>query len=426
MLTQNKKIIKRRWPQLLAEILKSDLLQLQFEMSDTIDPTLIINGIHLSSGYNQSSEAELQTERIPEFSTEVWVYGLATGALPYALLQRVNIKKIHVVILNPAVALLSLTHFDHSDWLNDSRVELRVGREENGKLHSPLTVCPAELQLADDDSARLRDKIFLELVSPYMNKRHSEDNSDIVEQIARNTQYVAKDGDVKALFNTKVGGSIIIAAAGPSLDKSLPKMVVEREKYFIIAVNSALKPLLAASIIPDLVIVIDDDPKIVSSFQALNTEQLKSLPLVYFPRVPSEILSLWSGPRFTAYSKYRSYDAIRKQYPKTNLFASGSVLHTATDLAVKMGAKQIIFVGADLAFSNGQIYAKGTGWGDDEIGATQHWVLDGYGNRIPTRASFRGYLRDLEDYIEQAPAEVEFINSSKEGANIAGTMLWKH
>ena len=425
MLSNNKQIIQERWPQLLEVILKSDLSQLHVEISDTEEPTLIIDNIHISSGYNQSAEAILQTERIPSSSKEVWVYGLATGMLPFVLLQRETIQKLYLVILNPAIALLSFTHFDHSDWLNDSRVELRLGRDENGKLHSPMAVCPAELQLADDESARLRDKIFLELVSPYMNRRHSKDNREIIVQIERNIEYISQDGDVQSLFNSQIGNSIIIAAAGPSLDQNLSKMVAEREAHFIIAVNSALKPLLAASIIPDLVVVIDDDPKIVVPFQSLDGELLKKIPLIYFPRIPSEILSLWCGPRLTAYSKYSSYDKVRKQYPKANLFASGSVLHTATDLAVKMGAKQIIFVGADLAFPNGKLYAKNSGWGDEEIGAAQHWVLDGHGNRIPTRASFRGYLRDLEDYIEQASAEIEFLNSSKDGAEIVGASLWE-
>ncbi|MFT6836134.1 MAG: hypothetical protein ACJA0H_002180, partial [Francisellaceae bacterium] len=43
---------------------------------------------------------------------------------------------------------------------------------------------------------------------------------------------------------------------------------------------------------------------------------------------------------------------------------------------------------------------------------------------VPTLLSYRGYLRDLEDYIELIKG-VDFYNGSSKGALIRGTKLWQ-
>ena len=77
-----------------------------------------------------------------------------------------------------------------------------------------------------------------------------------------------------------------------------------------------------------------------------------------------------------------------------------------------------------MAFPKGQKYATGSGWDEKDIPSAQHWVIDGHGNRVDTSANFRGYLRDLEIYIEKQN-HVRFYNSGKDGAFIKGTTLWE-
>jgi hypothetical protein len=191
-----------------------------------------------------------------------------------------------------------------------------------------------------------------------------------------------------------------------------------------VAVNSALKPLARAGIVPDVAVVIDPDPKIISCFEGYDVGGFKDVPLVYFPRIPETVPAAWPGPRLAAYSDHASYETIQKKYPRGRLFSSGSVLHTAVDLAVCMGAAAVILFGADLAFPGGDKYAQGTGWQEPEAGGMQHWVLDGHGNRVETTAALRGYLRDLEGYIKTKP-KVRFYNSSLEGALIRGADFWR-
>lgn len=417
-LRDNLSLVKKRWPQMFKLIAKAAEPAQTELLENSVKPTLSISGIHLSSAYNPKQEAEIQATLIPNQSQKAWIYGIGLGELPRTLLLRKQLQELSVVVLNPAVARASFSHFDHSDWLSDPRVRLLPGDEEN--LGFPFAAAPSCLQLADETSARLRDLVFLELSTLYLNEKHGIKNSRIIERISQNEQFVKTDGNVATLFGSRPGATIMVAAAGPSLGENLKWIAANRTQYPLLAVNSALKPLARAGIIPDAVVVIDDDPKIISCFQDYDLSPLKKTPLIYFPRVPESVLEVWPGPRLCAYANHPTYQEIAQKYPRGNLYSSGSVLHPTVDLAVRMGAAEVILLGADLAFPGGQKYTPGAGWGDQEIPAAQHWVLDGHGNRVNTIASFRGYLRDLEIYIAKKP-QIAFFNSSKEGAFIKGT-----
>ncbi len=422
MYKKNLSLIRHLWPLVAAKLDKAVMPGSVELVTDTPEPTLRINGIHLSSAYDRRQEAARQATLIPPRSEQAWIYGIGLGDLPRLLLQRTRIKQLNVVILNPSVALATMSHFDHSDWLADPRIRLLPGNEKN--LAAPLAANPACLMLADTPSASLRDRVFLELATPYIHKQHAAENPEIQARIAANERFIKKDGDAGSLFETKPGATIMVAAAGPSLTPNLERIAAHRDRFPLVAVNSALKPLARAGIVPDIAVVIDPDPKILSCFEGVDPEGFQDVPLVYFPRVPETVPAIWPGPRLAAYSGHASYEAINQKYPRSKLFSSGSVLHTAVDLAVRMGAAAVILFGTDLAFPGGIKYARGAGWQEAEAEGMQHWVLDGHGNQVDTTAAFRGYLRDLESYIRTKPG-VRFYNSSLDGAHIKGTELWK-
>ena len=168
---------------------------------------------------------------------------------------------------------------------------------------------------------------------------------------------------------------------------------------------------------PDLVVSIDQ----LISFRHLPFEQSEGIPLVYLPMSDPEVLRAWKGKRYGGYSASPVYAALREEYPRGELHVGGSVIHPAVDLAVKMGATRITLFGADFAFPMNKTHA---GWNDGELGPSvnqaRHWVRDGHGQRVSTQLNFRGYLCVLERYIAAHP-QVEFFNSSRAGALIAGT-----
>jgi len=422
MLDKNLSVVEQRWPDIAQLIAEAELPGSAKFISNTPEPVLSVEGIHLSSAYNQHREAEIQAGLVPHDSEEAWVYGIGVGELPRVLLARPSIRRLTVVLFNSSVVRATFSYFDHCDWLSDPRVNLVTAQGLD--IAAPMAASPACLLLADDLSAQLRDKVFLELSTPFLNKRHAADLDEVKSRILENEQFVKIDHDVAELFSSQSVMPFMVAGAGPSLTENMERLSERRDQFKLVAVNSALKPLLAAGLIPDIVVTVDPDLKIIACFEGYDLTKLSNVPMVYFPRVPTAVLKIWPGPRFAAYSSSSSYRDINAKYPRGKLYTSGSALHTAVDMAVQMGGNKIVLVGADLAFPGGVRYASGAGWEEVTSTAGHHWVLDGHGKRIETTAAFRGYLRDLEDYIRNHP-QIKFCNSSLEGAHIEGTTLWE-
>jgi len=339
------------------------------------------------------------------------------------LLQRAEVERLTVVLMNLSVAKASLTYLDHRDWLSDPRICLLSAASEM-ELLVPFACAPACLYLADDGSARLRDLLQLELATPFIRGVHRHHKAKYLTRIAENESFIGQDADVAELFGSCAGGNIVVAGAGPTLSDHYDWLARKRQHFVLIAVDVAVKSLLAAGISPDVVVAIDVSPKLYEiALGNLDIERLKPTALVYFPLVDKKLLSSWPGRRFVAYSRDDVYAQIALEYPRGKLFSSGSVIHPAVDLAVKSGATRVVLVGADFSFPRGKSHVEGSGTSVKTI-ETNDWVLNGKGLRVPTLPSYRGYLLDLESYIARHP-EIEFVNCSLEGARIKGAAYFK-
>ena len=415
----NMSIIQIRWPNVLEPLVITPQPESIIFSEYFPSPTLIIDGIHLTSGYDRMREARIQAGLIPEDAKDAWIYGIGLGDLPRILLQRQAIRRLHVVLLNLGVATASFHYADHTDWLSDERVALHLGSDQ-AEVRIPFAAIPSCLSLADEASARIRDLVFLELATPFIREKHNSKNLTVLERFRENETFVRNDGDASEFFRRYPGITVAIAAAGPSLTDGFEWLTKQRKSIFLLAVNTAVKPLILAGILPDAVIAIDEEEKIARGLQGFDRNALVTTPLIYFPRVHGNVLKIWPGPRFVAYPNHEAYRDLAARYPRGKLFASGSVLHSAVDFAVRLGAARVVLFGADLAYPGGARYAANAAGEEKEVLAAGHWVLDGNGQKIKTSACLRGYLRDLERYITHHP-EVEFVNASRKGAAILGT-----
>jgi len=418
-LEQNLKLIAERWPDLAARLRQaSDPEQVEV-VSNAPERTLMVDGVHLSSRYDRLREARIQAELVPVQSSHAHVYGLAAGDLPRVLLQRPEIETLSVVLMSLQVAKASLGLLDHSDWLNDPRITLLTAATEQ-ELHFPFACAPACLYLADDESARLRDLLQLELATPFIQRFHKVRAGKYLDRIEENKKFIEQDAAVTDFFTCPMSRDMVVAAAGPTLADHFTWLLKNRRQFFLIAVDVSVKSLLTAGLVPDVVVSIDASPKLFEkAFGDIDMQRLMPADLVYFPVVDKKILSGWPGRRFVAYGGNEVYKQIAEKYPGGELFSSGSVIHPAVDLAVKAGAARIILLGADFSFPGGRSHVEGAGVSLNTVD-TENWVLNGKGRRVPTTPNFRGYLRDLESYIARHP-EIDFINGSLEGAKIEGT-----
>lgn len=422
-LSNNLLIISKRWLD-LANLIKNAHYELsQVALVEDHERSLVFEQIQIASSFDQISEANLQISAVAVGSSEVTVYGTGLGQVQRQLLARGNLKKLNVVILNLAVFKASLYYFNQLDWLQDPRVKLQLPSNSNplvNQINTPFVALPAELTLASNETALLRDRICLALDADFIEQSSGAKNQALFDKIDTNLSFIRRDHDVSKLFSSATKTNYIICGAGPTLIEHFHwlKQAKTKKDYTLISVDAAVKALYQEGIVPDIIVSID--PRAKHLFDGFN----EKVPLVYFPVVDDDFLSTWQGERYVAYSTGALYQPINNIEPRGRLYCGGSVIHPAIDLAVNMKAENIILLGADFSFPDGRTHAY---WQEDSVHIsatnTSHWVLNFYNERIPTLLNYRGYLRDLEQYIALTK-NVTFYNGSKKGALIAGTEIW--
>lgn len=422
-LSESLGLIQRRWPQVFAA-LDEGLDTFAVERVDSgPEATLRVDGLLLTSGYNRLAEAQTQAQLIPDDATEAWVYGAALGDLPRVLLERPQLQSLHVVLLSVPCARASFRLFDHTDWLADDRVSLELGWEAS--FNKPFAAAPTELKVVDGMSTALRDQVLLELSHDFQAEVFRTQRKQLQQQTEHNFLRVASDGDAADLFGTASGMTAVVVAAGPTLDAQLDWLQAQRESIALFAVTTALRPLAARGIYPDVAVVVDPKLAVLTHFEGLNMDDYAGVPLVYVPSVQAEVLDAWRGPRLSAYiGGGPTYAQMSAELPRAALYCSGTVTHAAVDLAVKAGAQQVVLAGVDFAYPSGRGHAAGAADNDTEhVPQSRLSVPNGRGESVPTDARMIGFLRDLERYIAQTP-DVTFIHAGRDGAQIAGT-VWR-
>ena len=163
---------------------------------------------------------------------------------------------------------------------------------------------------------------------------------------------------LRALEGALRGLPAVVLAAGPSLDGFLALLPQVRERAVLIAVDTSLRPCLAAGVEPDFLLVIDP--------QYWNSRHLDRAA----PRrtVLVSETSTWPGvfrrlrlPAFLASSIFPLGQHLESVAgPKGPLGAGGSVATSAWDFARLAGAGPILVAGMDLGFPGRRTHARGT------------------------------------------------------------------
>lgn len=86
----------------------------------------------------------------------------------------------------------------------------------------------------------------------------------------------------------------IVVAAGPSLNKNIKELKNAKGKSFIIAVDTAIKPLLRAGIIPDMYFIVDA----LKPIGLVQIEGAEKIPIVTTLNAAPEILKFHIGKKF--------------------------------------------------------------------------------------------------------------------------------
>ena len=337
----NARVIGERWPALLARVRAEESASLQADLLEGLGATLSIGGVQLTSRHDRGHEARVQAASLPE-APVLHLYGCGLGDLQLELLQRPGLVRLYVHILNGALFKLVLQLLEQQVWLADSRVELLYAGDLP-EIALPFFALPAELVLADDYNAKIRDRLISEMHLSFNNRRFAPDIASIAERLAAIEPWVGMDKDVAGLFESHPGSEVFVIATGPSLEQhyaALRAVAGQPQRPLLICVDTAYQPLLNEGIRVDLVVSIDQR----ISTRHLPAQGSEGTTLVYMPLADPQVLEGWLGPRYVAYSSSPVFQALRQRIPRALLHAGGSVIHPAVDLAVKMGGATNHFV----------------------------------------------------------------------------------
>jgi len=188
----------------------------------------------------------------------------------------------------------------------------------------------------------------------------------------RNLPAITASADAGVLVDAFVGLPAVIVAAGPSLDAVLPAIVEHRDQVVLIAVDTAARPLLGAGVQPDIVVALD--PSDVNASHLVDLPECPRTWLVGEGSLDPVAFDHFAGRTCVfRVADHHPWPWLRQHgRDRHPLRAWGSVLTTAFDLALQMGCDPIVFTGADLAFSSGRPYARGTTF-EEEWRRAQAW-----------------------------------------------------
>ncbi|MBQ1833637.1 MAG: DUF115 domain-containing protein [Treponema sp.] len=157
----------------------------------------------------------------------------------------------------------------------------------------------------------------------------------------------------KNAYIQKGSSPVVVCASGPSLQTSFPKLIEHRHSFFLIALSSALKPLIENSLIPDLIVTTDGGywAKQHLSFAMENDFDIPvAMPVeaaCYGKIFDRTVIPL-------SYGDGSGEDILKEcGYIQVKAMRNGTVSGTAAKLALDISDGNVYFCGLDLAPSKG-------------------------------------------------------------------------
>jgi hypothetical protein len=352
------------------------------EISKSGEPTLAratADGrkIYLHSRHQPVEEAARWVEKIGiKEQLAFFVLGFGLGYHAEALWSAAGGQTL-LYIFEPDLRMLwtALSCRDYSKMIA-SRQVMFFWKREKSEIFTRLTTHSAVISLGAQTvphapSVQLHAEFFAD-VQVWLNELASFvrtgmntlvlNSGKTAENVAANIGWYAASPSAERLHGRFKGQPAVIISAGPSLRKNKHLLKGLEEKAVLIAVQTTLQPLVEMGIRPRFVTSLDYH-EICSRFFEKLPADLKT-ELVAEPKATERIFQLNPGP-LTMLGNDFAQSLLREiNLNKPVLPAGATVAHLAYYLAEYMGCDPIIFVGQDLAFSDGLCYAPGTSYED--------------------------------------------------------------
>ena len=380
-----------------------------------------------------------------EYSAPIFMVGIGTGCYLQEIFKEVPKKNDNMVMVyEPSFSIFyeQLFHVDIEELFEDRIVALLVeGINEEGikplikqMLRGDRVSCMRHFILPNYNEIcpeKVLDfqKVLKDVAEEYLvNINTVQAFSKVaVENMLKNADYVRTGYQAKQLMEAIPREMpAIIVSAGPSLNKNIEELKKAKNKAFIIAVDTAMKPLLRNGIIPDMYAIIDGTKPL----ELVAVEESRNIPLLSEVRAAHAVMDYHKGKKFffREFTPYfdRMYEMNHKEWAAMDV--GGSVATAAFSLACYLGLGTVIMVGQDLALTGNKTHADGTFKEKmEELDTSKMKMVPGnVEEKVPTRPDFDHYRIWFEDFIarwKNMYPNFRVINATEGGAKIKGTEI---
>jgi hypothetical protein len=408
------------------------------------------SAVYLYSKYRPQQDAQQWASAVQaDDKYVVVVNGFGLGYHVKALFDRLPAEAL-IIVSEPNLGLLrtALACADYSAMLQTGRV-LIFRQLDRGQLVDRLEPRSA---LLTSGMVFARHQPSVQMTPAF----HSDFNKQITEfiaftrtgfltlmlnnvatckNIANNIGRYVTTPPIDVMENAFAGYPAILVAAGPSLAKNMHLLHQAKGKAVIIAVQTMLKPLLAAGIEPDFVTSLDYNTVSTRFFEGLDEAGgTGQVHLVAESKANWNVLDVFDGTMSLIHNDF-AQRLLRQAVPaRKGLKAGATVAHLSFYLAEFLGCEPIILIGQDLGFVDGLYYKPGTAihetWGV-ELGRfntleTKEWeriarsktilrkIPDIHGHPMYTEEQFFVYLQQFER--DFAASRCTVIDATEGGA----------
>lgn len=399
VLEENIDLIKKYDSNLANKILmfKEEKSNLEICKTQEGEYNLVYRGCCLHSQKGAIKEAKDIASKVNEEENSIRViFGLGLGYVVEEISNK--IKKSKIIVYEPA---LDIIHYVLSiakiDSLYKNNVFLCNDKETLAEYVLENTDNKSKMKLIYTKSYKeIFPNEFNEILQTIQTSQgqHSANVNTVIKKApqALNNTYA----NLKKVLNLPYimqykdiykGKTALIISAGPSLKDNIETIKNNKDKFVIFCVNVAMEYVINSGIEPDFIIDIEAAG---ADYQYKDIDISNSY-LILEPFSHYLKYDIQAKKVITYISKNNFLNGWLRSGLEIddNLETMGTVSYTALDCAYIMGFDKIILIGQDLAYKDGQCYAKGSRYEDLEC------VFDEKQNKYVIQA------RDFEKYAQK-------------------------
>lgn len=362
---------------------------------------------YLHSNRSPVQEARIWADR--NYQLEKEKYTLFGWGMGYHVRQLLNLySDMDLVVVEPDIGILYYS-LQHGDWQDVLEKITLVWDPEYQEIRT-LISDEREVLLYRPAVAHVKNRRVREMMNQIASRKDAMFYAENIffqniRENVRNCRFY-----VDEIRDCVKGKRVVIVAGGPSLDKNVEQLREKPEDVVIFAVGTVYKLLMKKGIPVDYIVISD-----VRVYEQVEGMEMPEIPI---------LLLATADRRISQYCQNRIYLVCQQghkmaaDYAEANGYtrysSGGSVATLALDIAIRLEAAAIAFIGLDLAYYGTQMHASGT----------KRATFRGYefrkeiawnGSELNTTQAFLHFRKWMEERIQEPDATMQVVDATEGG-----------